>query len=129
MLAVFTTLFGNVDGIHGPSAGLLGFDEPRDKDDDEKKQAYTKLYQIEITNDMILGGDSHTAVTDQGFVSTYVAPWIYSPVWPATYARSYAFVPAPPEEPQVPDELDEPEETALPEQQQEPKEPQEQQET
>ena len=147
LLAVFTTLLGNVDGIHGPSAGLLGFDEPKDDDDDEKKQAYTKLYQIEVTNDMILGGGSHTAVTDQNFVSWQVAPWVYSSVWPATYAHNYAFVPAPPEEleepqesdePDEPDETalsdepqqsDQPEETALPEEPQGPDEPEEQQES
>jgi len=113
LLAVATTLLGNVDGIHGPSAGLIGFDEPKDKDADEKKREYTKLYQVEMTNDMLLGGGSHTAVTDPGFVSLHVAPWIYSPSWPGTQARCYTFTPAPPEqldEPEVPQETDDPQE-------------------
>ena len=113
LLAVATMVLGNVDGIHGPSAGLIGFDEPKDKDADEKKAEYTKLYQVEMTNDMVLGGGSHTAVTDPGFVSLHVAPWIYSPSWPATYARSYTFTPAPPEEldePEDPQEADDPQE-------------------
>jgi len=95
LLAVGTTVLGNVDGTHGPAAGLIGFDEPRDNDKDYKKLAYTKLYQVEITGDMMLGGDSHTAVTQPAFVATFVAPWVYSPIWPATYARCYTYRPAP----------------------------------
>jgi hypothetical protein len=98
LLAVGTTLLGNVDGTRGPAAGLIGFDEPKDTDDEEKKQAYTKLYQVEITQSMLLGGDTHTAVSQPAFVSAYVAPWVYSSFWPAAHARSYAYVPAPPEE-------------------------------
>lgn len=99
LLAVATTLLGNVDGIHGPSAGLIGFDEPRDRDSDERRQAYTNLYQVEMTDDMLaVGGDSHTAVTQPSFVTTFVAPWIYSSVWPATFARCYTYTPALPDD-------------------------------
>ena len=100
LLAVATTLVGNVDGIHGPSAGLIGFDEPRDGDSEERRRAYTALYQVEMTDDMlVIGGDSHTAVTQRSFVTTFVAPWIYLPVWPvADYARCYTYVPTPPDD-------------------------------
>jgi len=117
LLAVATTVLGNVDGIHGPSAGLIGFDEPKDKDTDEKKREYTKLYQVEMTSDMLLRGGSHTAVTDPGFVSLHVAPWIYSPSWPGTQAHRYSFTPAPTEEldePEEPQETDDPQEADSP---------------
>ena len=93
LLGVGTAVMGNVDGGHGLSAGLAGFDNPKNTDSVSKKVAYGKLHQIEITKDMPLGGDSHTAVTRPAFVSTFIAPWIYSNFWPATYSRTYQYTP------------------------------------
>ncbi len=82
LLGVGTTLFGNVDGIRGPSAGLLSFDTPGEKASPAKREAYKRLYQVELTQEMSLGGSSHTSSTEPGFVSVYIAPWLLSPQWP-----------------------------------------------
>jgi pimeloyl-ACP methyl ester carboxylesterase len=106
LLGAGTTLLGNVDGIRGPGAGLLGFDWPDDDDDAAKRLAYMDLYQVQLERDMILGGDSHTAVTDPVFVSTFIGPWVYSNSWPATYnaqAASYDPPVITPEEPETPE--------------------------
>jgi pimeloyl-ACP methyl ester carboxylesterase len=93
LLAIGTTIMGCVDGGHGLAAGLESFDDPKDKDSVEKKVAYGKLHQVEITRDMTLGGDSHTAVTQPAFVSIFVATWIASERWPAAYSRTYTYYP------------------------------------
>ncbi len=87
LLGVGTSVIGNVDGTHGPSAGLIGFDWPKPGDKQEKKQVYGKLYQVEVTPAMS-SGDPHASTTRPGFVAMYVSPWIYD-VWPATNARMY----------------------------------------
>ncbi len=73
LLGLGTALMGNVDGGHGPSAGLNGF---------TKKVG--KLYQVQVTRTMTAssGGGSHDAATRPGFVASYVAPWVLSSVWP-----------------------------------------------
>jgi pimeloyl-ACP methyl ester carboxylesterase len=73
LLGVGTTIMGNVDGGHGASAGLTGFDKP-----------YPRLYQIEVTPSMtyVSGGGAHDAATRPAFVSAYVAPWVLSSIWP-----------------------------------------------
>ena len=84
LLGVVTILFGNVCGTHGPAAGLIGFDKPGQKASDEKKLVYTKLFPVQLTDDMTLGDSSaHVSATRPDFVSIYVAPWILSPQWPA----------------------------------------------
>jgi pimeloyl-ACP methyl ester carboxylesterase len=93
LLAVGTTIMGCVDGGHGLAAGLVSFDDPKDKDSVDKKVAYAKLHQVEITSDMTLGGDTHTAVTQPAFVSIFVATWISSEHWPAAYCRTYNYDP------------------------------------
>ncbi len=87
LLGVGTSVIGNVDGTHGPSAGLIGFDWPKSGDKPDKKQIYGKLYQVEVSPGMS-GSDPHASTTRPGFVSMYVAPWIYD-VWPATRADMY----------------------------------------
>ncbi|MHC4561183.1 MAG: alpha/beta fold hydrolase [Planctomycetota bacterium] len=93
LLGVATIVLGNIDGMHGPSAGLIGCDWPKDDHSEQRKLAYTKLYQKELTYDMIAGGDAHTAVTRPGFVATYVSPWVFARQWPATHAEMYAYMP------------------------------------
>ena len=81
-LGLGTTLLGNVDGIHGPSAGLIGFDEAGPRDRDETKLAYARLYQLRLTGDAAVD-NPHAAATDEGFVAANVAPWLLSDRWPA----------------------------------------------
>ena len=84
LLGIGTILMGNVCGTHGPAAGLIGFDEPAENASDEKKFAYAKLFQVEVTQDMSSrGAGSHTGCTRPDFVAIYVAPWILSNQWPA----------------------------------------------
>lgn len=72
LLAIGTTIAGNVDGARGESAGLIGF-----------KYRDGKLFQRQVTAAMGGDVDPHASTTRVGFVSTYVAPWILSPSWPA----------------------------------------------
>ncbi len=88
LLGVGTTLLGNVDGVRGPSAGLVGFEKPKDSDPEAKKLAYGRLYERGLTPAMTSAAISHAAVTRPGFVSVYVAPWVMSPAWPADAAVS-----------------------------------------
>ena len=90
MLGVATTLFSNIDGLHGPSAGLLGFDWPAESDSDERKTAYGKLYQIQLKPGMLRQtGDPHTVATRPSFVATYVAAWTNGQPWPAEPTERY----------------------------------------
>ena len=90
MLGVATTLFSNIDGQHGPSAGLRGFDWPEDTDSAERKEAYGKLFQIPLTPGMLRqSGDPHTVATRPSFVATYVAAWTNGQPWPAEPTERY----------------------------------------
>ncbi len=73
LLGIGTAVMGNVDGGHGPSAGLIGF-----------TRAFPNLYQVQLTQSMTFasGGGTHDAATRPGFVSRYVAPWVLSSGWP-----------------------------------------------
>ena len=82
LLGIGTTVMGTVDGTHGPSAGLIGFDAPRDRDKEDKKAAYRKLYQVKLTGSA-RDGDPHTSTTHVDFVATNVAPWVLADSWPA----------------------------------------------
>ena len=87
LLAIGTTITSNVDGMRGPSAGLNGFDRLTSLDPADKRAAYSKLYQVEISRH---GGDPHTAATRPRYVSDYIAPWILSATWPAGAATESA---------------------------------------
>lgn len=92
LLGIGTTIVGTVDGTHGPSAGLIGFDPPAERDKEEKKLAYEKLYQVRLDAGMVGDGDPHSSSTHVPFVATYVAPWVLADTWPAgpALAREYA---------------------------------------
>ncbi|MHC4985738.1 MAG: serine aminopeptidase domain-containing protein [Planctomycetota bacterium] len=92
-LGVGTTLVGNIDRLYGPAAGLIGFDLPANHHNDTRKQAYLKLYQVELTPAMTLGDDAHTVSTRPMFVASYVSPWVLRRLWPAGPATRYAPVP------------------------------------
>lgn len=72
LLGVGTTVFGNVDGVRGPSAGLAGFDK-----------SYSKLIQIPWSKEMESAGNygGHVDSTNPEFVKEYVAPWIIGTGW------------------------------------------------
>jgi len=74
---------GNVDGMHGPSAGLTGFTTPGSGAPSAKRQAYSNLYQVQFTSDMTGGGDAHSGSTNPAFVRRYVTSWVTSASWPA----------------------------------------------
>jgi len=64
LLGVGTTIVGNVDGGHGPSAGLKGF-----------TRNPPGLQQIRVTGAMTgYDTNAHTATTGINFVARYVAP-------------------------------------------------------
>jgi pimeloyl-ACP methyl ester carboxylesterase len=74
LLGIGTTVMGTVDGTHGPSAGLLGFDRAG-------KAGHENVYQIKLSG-FQSGDDPHASTTRVGFVSAHVAPWILSERWP-----------------------------------------------
>jgi len=80
LLSVGTTLVGNVDGAHGPSSGLSGFEKP--SDDSDLQMANSSLYQVHVTDRMTGGGDAHMGTTKASFVVKYVAPWVTRSPWP-----------------------------------------------
>lgn len=73
LLGVGTTIFGNVDGIRGPSAGLAGFDKTP-----------AGLYQVPWSEKMSSTGNlgGHMDSAEPGFVAKYVAPWVMAASWP-----------------------------------------------
>ena len=95
LLGIGTAVVGNVDGVHGPSAGRTGFDRPSGDDRAEKAEAYRKVYEVPLT--MLTAGDddAHVAATRSSFVMSSVAPWVLSGQWPAGGAH-LAGVPAKP---------------------------------
>lgn len=83
LLGVGTTVMGNVDGVHGPSAGLIGFDTDA--------RNYDNLYQVNVTEINSDDLDPHFSTTRVNFVSSHVAPWLLALAWPAgeaMFARS-----------------------------------------
>jgi pimeloyl-ACP methyl ester carboxylesterase len=86
LLVIGTILAGNVDGTHGPAAGAIGFDKPGSGDSGEKRAAYGKLFEVEISS-ATAGGGAHSAGTSSGFVLRHVSPWVTSFTWPATGGR------------------------------------------
>ncbi len=86
VLGLGTILVGTVDGTHGPSAGLIGFDC-------YDKPGYENLYQVKM---MGVSEDTHTTSTQVGFVSIHVTPWILADSWPAGPTDAYLDQPRPP---------------------------------
>jgi len=81
-LVIGTTLAGNVDGMRGPAAGAVGFKAPGSQADAARQQAYSKLYQFELSSQMaggLLG--AHASTTHSEFVARHVASWINSDSW------------------------------------------------
>ena len=85
-LVIGTILAGNVDGARGPAAGALGFTTPDEDDREEKRLAYQKLHQVELTSELTGGGEAHSSSTHSGFIRQHVSQWIASPAWPPSPA-------------------------------------------
>ena len=80
LLGIGTTLMGNVDGGHSPSAGRTGF---KLLDTGDPRSAYMKLYQVQMTREMVYhGSDPHIVSTSRPFIAAYVAEWIMDQTWP-----------------------------------------------
>ena len=92
LLGIGTIVMGTIDGTHGPSSGLIGFDRAG-------KKGHENVYQVRISGDG--SDDPHTATTHIGFVSVHVAPWVLAGEWPAS--PGIAHVPDPRPAPAAPD--------------------------
>jgi len=79
LLGLGTIVIGTVDGTHGPSAGLIGFDA-------FDKPGYESLYQVKMVG---VSEDSHTTSTQTGFVANFVTPWVLSDNWPVGSTDAY----------------------------------------
>jgi len=83
LLGIGTTLLGNVDGGRSASAGRSGFRLPGATDGATRRPAYERLYQVQMTRDMVYhGSDPHVIGTSRPFIATYVAEWIMDQTWP-----------------------------------------------
>ena len=83
LLGVGTTILGNVDGRHSPSAGRRGFAPPGPKATADTVEAYKKLHHVRITRDMVDDASSpHVSATSVPFVAAYVAEWVLDTGWP-----------------------------------------------
>jgi pimeloyl-ACP methyl ester carboxylesterase len=81
-LGLATTILGNVDGGRGAAAGRAGFDRPGLDDTPEKVFAYSKLYQVKITREMMSSRLAHMGTTGVAFIAAYVAEWVTHSTWP-----------------------------------------------
>ena len=89
LLGIGTTLLGNVDGGHRPSAGRAGFRLPDEEDGAARRSAYAKLHQVKMTPEMVYhGSDPHVVSTSRPFVAAYVAEWIMDQTWPPPTRRA-----------------------------------------
>ena len=78
MLEAGTGMFGNVDGGHGPTAGLRGF-----------TGRYAKLYQKPITASSAgVVSSPHFVMTQARLISERAPDWILSENWPPPRYRS-----------------------------------------
>ena len=75
LLGIGTTVLGTVDGTHGPSAGLIGFDKAGE-------EGHENVYEVKLSG-LDAGGDPHAATTQVDFVSLHVAPWVLAAEWPS----------------------------------------------
>lgn len=72
-----TSVFGTVDRVYGPSAGLYGFHEPA-PEDAESCELYRRLVHIPWNAGMIWDGHPgfHCTALATGFQTRHVAPWL-----------------------------------------------------
>jgi hypothetical protein len=77
ILGIGTHLFGTVDRIKGPGAGMMGFRAPADLDD-EGRELYRRLVEIHWRPRMLLQGylGLHSGNSFPLFLACEVAPWL-----------------------------------------------------
>lgn len=79
LLVLGTTLFGNLDGVHGPAAGARGF-----RQTNGPNELFSRLHQIRWSSAMAsswnLGG--HVGTASRAFCRDWAAPWIKATQWP-----------------------------------------------
>jgi hypothetical protein len=80
VLGIGTSLFGTIDRVWGPAAGLVKFREPADLDRPGRAQ-YAKLVQVRWTPAMARGGylGGHVGVDMPWFLQEYVLPLLQVP--------------------------------------------------
>ncbi|HEY7424328.1 MAG TPA: alpha/beta fold hydrolase [Gemmataceae bacterium] len=76
-LDLCTSVFGTVDRVYGPAAGLDGFQVPPDLDE-EGRQLYQRLVQVPWHLEMVLKctDGSHHGTCMPIFLAHMVAPWL-----------------------------------------------------
>jgi len=86
LLGIGTTLVGTMDGLHGESAGKVGFHRPGESGGSDP---YPRLYQVAWDPKMIAAGHGggHFDYMSLGFVSTYIAPLIRASAWDRQVAQ------------------------------------------
>ena len=72
-LGAGTAIFGNVDGVHGSSAGAAKFDN----------EYPDRLFQQKVELRITLS-TPHASTTESTFVAEHVAPWLLAETWPAS---------------------------------------------
>jgi len=88
LLGIGTTVLGTVDGTHGPSAGLIGFDRAGE-------EGHENVYQVKLSG-MDTEGDPHASTTHVRFVCRNVAPWVLAEEWPVGSSVARLSEPGPP---------------------------------
>jgi pimeloyl-ACP methyl ester carboxylesterase len=78
LLGFGTAFLGNVDGGHGASAGLQGFEGN-----------FPRLFQVPVDS-ADSADDPHAAATRPYYVAGNVAPWIRAQAWPPGAAKRLA---------------------------------------
>jgi pimeloyl-ACP methyl ester carboxylesterase len=108
-----TTVFGSMDGVHGPSAGMLGFSETaaRSTDDPHTTDAWSPPspssggvfrqhgYAPWMIKQFHLGG--HFGCVHRVFIAETIAPLLSAEVPPSQHGAGSEEVPKPPEIPET----------------------------
>lgn len=78
LLGLGTTVYGTMDGEHVASAGMTGFEIPRDR-----PEPYEKLYEIGWERKMAATGHGggHLSSGASRFIARYVAPLVLAEQW------------------------------------------------
>jgi pimeloyl-ACP methyl ester carboxylesterase len=87
LLGLGTTLVGTMDGVHGESAGKVGF---RPRAGPTSPGEYARLYQVGWQPKMARAGHGggHFDYMGAGFLSAYVEPLLSGPVWDSQVVAS-----------------------------------------
>jgi len=83
VLGAGTWLFGTIDRVHSPSAGMVGFRPPAGLDADRRSR-YAKLRQVRWRPEMAASGylGGHVGPDNPAFLRKYVLPLLTAPYRP-----------------------------------------------